>query len=162
MLTKQRKAQIRLTETIAVLFIFFVLIIFGIFFYSKYQTGAIKEKEQDLFERRVIETTTKALFLPELLCTNAEAEIEDFCFDLLKLEHVQGTLENRDYYFNIFSFATITVEEIYPLDSERSWTIYQRENPQNSGIEQTNFIVALKDEGANTYSLGKVTVGVYR
>ena len=80
----KRKGQVRMTETIAVLFIFFILVLFGIIFFYKYQTIALKEQQEELLGARAIDTTLKVLFMPELSCTKGEAEPEDNCFDLIK------------------------------------------------------------------------------
>ena len=170
-----RKAQIRMTETVAVLFIFFVLVIFGIFFYYKYSQISILEKQQELLGMRAIDTTLKILFLPELSCTKGDAEPEDNCFDLSKLGSASsvfgGSAEHLSYYFDIFKYANITVHEIYP-DSTNSWTIYDkpkvimeegREIKNWKDYESTFFIVTLREEseGNPKYRTGYLEVGVY-
>ena len=170
-----KKAQIQLTETIAVLFIFFVLVLFGLIFYSKYQEGALIAKDNELFEKRVIEATTKVLFFPELACTDGKAEVEDFCFDVFKLDHIETYLEeNRDYYFQIFGFAKIDIVQIYPeIDAELQegeepegkWIIYDvpKQTDEEGGrpeVKATQFVVSLQ-KGKNS-SLGLVTVGGYK
>ncbi len=85
MSTFNNKAQLHITETIAVLFIFFILVAFGLIFYARYQQTAAQEKQEQLLASRAMDTTVKALFLPELMCTKGEAEHEDNCVDLVKL-----------------------------------------------------------------------------
>ena len=104
-----KKAQIRLNETIAVLFIFFVLILFGIIFYYQYQKIAIKEKQEELLASRAMETTLKTLFMPELVCTKGEAQAEDNCLDVIKLHAADETFRKHlgDYYFELFSNVNI-------------------------------------------------------
>jgi hypothetical protein len=167
-----RKAQIKMTETIAVLFIFFVLILFGIIFYYQYQKVSFVEKQQELVAARAMDTTLKVLFLPELICTKGEAEPEDNCFDMMKLRHVNKTFKEylTKYYFNIFSYSKIYVQEVYPGNS--TFTLYDKETPPRedesqswTNKEPTYFIVALKDEMNGTtipeYGLGYVVVEVY-
>ena len=138
---KFNKGQIRMTETIAILFIFFLLIIFALIFYGRYQKIAFQEKQELDFSNKAIEITTKVLFLPELKCTVGESEPEDYCFDMLKLRHIKdiSDIYLEDYYFDLFSYSKIVVHEIYPsglwendvdLDnppplSGSSWKIYE-------------------------------------
>ncbi|MBI4983360.1 hypothetical protein HZC32_01845 [Candidatus Woesearchaeota archaeon] len=121
-----RKAQLHISETIAVLFIFFILIIFGIVFYYKYQQVALKEEHQKLLADRAIVTTLKVLYSPELKCTKQKAVPEEYCIDMMKLRQANDTFykHTNDYYFDLFSYAKIKVVEIYP--NPRNWTLYDK------------------------------------
>ena len=170
-----RSAQIKMTETIAVLFIFFVLILFGIIFYYQYQKVSLVEKQQELVAARAMDTTLKVLFLPELICTKGEAEPEDNCFDMMKLRSVNETFKENlvQYYFNLFSYSRIYVQEVYPPSpTGEPIILYDKEPPLQEGEtrswkyrEPTFFVVALKDETKGTaiseYGLGYVVVEVY-
>jgi len=70
----KRKGQARMTETIAVLFIFFVLVLFGIVFYFKFQQISFKEKQEEQLASKAMEITLTTLFLPELQCSRGGAE----------------------------------------------------------------------------------------
>ncbi len=161
-----RRAQLHLSETIAVLFIFFVLVLFGLLFYYKYQQVAVKERQEELLAARAMDTTLKVLFLPELICSKGDAEPEDNCFDLLKLRSVDETFKDHleDYYFNIFSYSTITVYQVYPETSD-AWVLYSKTKPEFPRVEPTYFIVSLRDEtrgvGEPQYGFGVVKVEVY-
>ncbi|HLC88527.1 MAG TPA: hypothetical protein VJG49_00675 [Candidatus Nanoarchaeia archaeon] len=163
-----RSAQIRMTETIAVLFIFFVLIMFGLIFYYQYHKVSLKEKQAELFATRALDTTLKTLFLPELACSKGEAEPEANCFDLMKLRHANQTIQDHlaDYYFDLFSYAKISVTRTYPAPSE-SWIIYEKkpgqlDQPnQELNYEPTFFVVTLKDGITGSYGFGFIEVGVY-
>ncbi len=162
---KEKKAQIRMSETVAVLFIFFVLVLFGIIFYYKYQQASLVEKQEELLAARAIETTSKTLFMPELICSRGEAEPEDNCFDVLKLKGLNDTVYKYldDYYIDIFSYAKVYVQEVYPGNS--TWVIYDKQKPEAIRSEPTYFIVTLKDEasGGNepSYGLGYLAVVIY-
>jgi hypothetical protein len=191
MFLRDKYGQAKMTETIAVLFIFFVLLMMGIVFYYKYQQVSFKEEEQKLLANRAMESTLTALFLPELQCTRGDAEAEDNCIDKLKLENFNDVVRSHlnDYYFSMFSFAKITVFEVYPreelvdedgeiiviekLDEEfikEKWTIYEKELIADDESKKpvrapTYFIVALRDQiassGESVYSYGYVKVEVY-
>ncbi len=162
---RSRSAQVQMTETIAVLFIFFILIMFGLIFYSKYQAVAFKEKQEELLGARAIETTLKTLFLPELICSRGEAEPEDNCFDLLKLNSLNQTTQKYldDYYFDIFSYARIYVQEVYP--GNNTWVVYDKQKPEVTMEEPTYFVITLKDSLASEEEahnrFGYVAVVIY-
>ncbi|MBU0470170.1 MAG: hypothetical protein ABIG52_00955 [Nanoarchaeota archaeon] len=161
----KKKGQVNMTETIAVLFIFFVLIMFGIIFYYKYQQVAFVEKQEELLGARAIETTAKVLFMPEILCSKGEAEPEDNCLDLLKLRSLNETFKKylEDYYFDIFSYGKIYVQEVYPGNS--TWILYDKFKQDATKEEPTFFVVTLRDEIPGerepSYSYGYLTVVVY-
>ncbi len=81
-----------MTETIAVLFIFFILIVLGMVFYYRYSQIAFEDKKEELVAARAMDSTLKAIFLPELICSRGDAEPEDNCFDLIKLRQINKTI----------------------------------------------------------------------
>ena len=158
-----KKAQIRMTETVAVIFIFLILVVVGIVFFSKYQEGAAQEKAHEQFVKQAQGITTKLLYSPELICTRGEAEAESFCFDLMKVEAAQDVFKD-EYYFNIFSFARITVNQTYP--EKKEWVLYERIKPSYTKITPTYFTLSLKDpgrghKGDSAYRYGFVKVEVF-
>lgn len=160
-----RKGQMQITETIAILFIFFILLLFGLLFYFRYQQAAFIEKQEEALGVRAMETTLKTLFMPELICSRGEAEPEDNCFDVLKLNSADAILLKHldDYYFEIFSYATISVHQVYPEPEE--WILYDKTKPDYTRKEPTFFVVTLRDELAAQnqpqYGFGYVAVEVY-
>ncbi len=158
-----KKAQIRLTETIAILFIFFILVALGIIFFYKYNQVAVKEKQQELLQARALDTTLKVLFLPELQCSKAEAEPEQNCMDLMKVRAAADVFSQHtsDYYIQLFSFSRISLHQVYPEREE--WILYDKPAPDAEGNRvNTFFIVALRDlgEAANAYGYGYLNVTV--
>jgi len=172
---KKKKAQIHMTETIAVLFIFFILVSLGIVFYYKYSQVAFKEKQQELLANRAIETVLYTLFLPELECSKGEAESEDNCVDVMKLRQANNTFLKYldDYYFDLFSFSTIMVHQTYPKN--QTWVIYDKKKvktlengtvvPDWTTKLSTFTVITLRDdlaiEGRSVYNLGYLNVTVY-
>ena len=161
-----KKGQIHLTETVAVLFIFFVLVIFSIIFYSKYQQVSFKEKSEELVASRAMDTTLRILFLPELICSRGDAEAEDNCIDLMKLRYANETMQDhaQDYYFDMLSYATITITQLSP--EEKTFVLYDKPKPNYKKREPTYFVVSLRDNtmGDSTlgsYGFGYVKVEVY-
>jgi hypothetical protein len=161
-----KKGQVNMMETVAVLFIFFILIIFGLFFYYSFQKGNIQKEREELLMARAMETTSYCLELPELYCSKGEAEAEGHCFEVNKLKHAQTTINgNHQYYFDIFSFAKITVHQIYP--QKINYIVYDYQPSAWTRREPTYFIVTLKEETSNIfanqefYGLGYLKVEVY-
>lgn len=160
-----RRSQIQLTETIAILFIFFILLMVGLVFYYQYQKSALKEKGKELATARTIDTTLQVLFLPELLCTKGDAELEDNCLDVMKLRHANETMQEHreEYYFSLFSFSNITVHALYP--KEEVYYLYAKKREPTKNYLPTFFVVTLRDdslvEGESHYSYGYVEVGIY-
>ncbi len=159
-----KKGQVHLTETIAVIFIFFVLVLFGLIFYYKYQQIDFKEKQEELLASRAMETTVRALFLPELLCSRGAAEPEDNCIDLAKVGPANRVFSDRiNYYFEIFSYANITLQEVYPNSSSEPKVIYSKPKGNWTKSEPTYFVVTIRDEeqGQVNYRYGYLKVEVF-
>lgn len=161
-----KKGQVRMTETVAILFIFFVLILFGLLFFFQFQKASLKEEKQELLASRAMDSTLLALYFPELQCSKGEAEPETNCFDLLQLEHVNKTLsKHQQYYFSLFSYARIYVNETFP-DASHSWVIYDNPKQNYTSVEPTYFVIALRDSLAGSasspaYRFAYLTVEAY-
>jgi hypothetical protein len=163
----QRKGQINMMETIGVLFIFFILVLFGLIFYFKFQEVSFSQKEVERSAFNAIDLTLVTLFLPELQCSDGIAEADDNCVDIIKLRALQEIMQNDDlnyrneYYFNLFGYSTITVREVFPATNTeefpdgREWIVYDKEKTRISDDdvevrdwrikEPTYFVVALRD-----------------
>ncbi len=174
-----KSAQIKMSETIAVIFIFFILIVFGMIFFYQYQKVSFNEKQAELLSMKAIDITSKVLFLPELVCSDGRAELIKDCLDLLKLNAAKDVFSatasdfseesSEDYYFKIFSYARIKVYELYSNQriiaydngEEKSWTLYDRPKTDEvkPEIKNTYFVVSLKN--GDDYGFGYLEVGVY-
>ncbi len=154
-----RKAQMQMMETIGVIFIFFVLILFGSIFYFKFQEISFQNKQEELLAQQAMDTTLVTLYLPEIQCSQGDSESEDNCVDMVKVRAMTNMMMNNpryttDYYFNMFGYANITVNMVYPMQD--SWTIYEFEKTATyeNGTEYsawerkeaTYFVVTMRDE----------------
>ncbi len=130
-------------------------------FYSKYQQVSFKAKSEELVASKAMDTTLLILFLPELICSRGEAEPEDNCIDLMKLRHAHETMleHTEDYYFDMVSYATITITQLYP--EEKEFILYDKPQPEYLKKEPTYFVVSLRDDTAASYGYGYVKVEVY-
>jgi len=127
-----RKSQIGISETIAILFIFFVLVAFGFMFYLRINKTSIQTQLEKGIDLMAIEITQKAGFLPELQCSTKNV-ITDNCIDILKLESAEKLInENKEDYYDLFFFSEITVQEIYP--DKKEITLYSNPTEGTSSI----------------------------
>ena len=64
-----KKSQIQIGETIAVLFVFFLLVVIGFIFYVGVIKDSIVSEKDELSQLKSIEIAQKVLYLPELQCS---------------------------------------------------------------------------------------------
>jgi hypothetical protein len=161
-----KKAQIKFGETIAILFIFFVLLVIGFIFYARFAAVSAGQEQIKAQELQSVQTSQAISFLSELACTEFGV-VESGCFDLQKVEALAaiGTGPGasnpfaRAYYLQTFGKATIIVRSIYPPGLNA--TIY--DNPKENFTSSSNnfFPIALKNATSGKYSLGVLEVRVY-
>jgi len=167
---REKRGEVQMMEAVSILFIFFILVGLGILFYARY-TSAVFQHQQDAFqEARAREITLRVVYLPELQCSKSEAEAEVHCVDMLKVKSMERWKEDLgdtfyNYYFDIFSYATVTLHQIYPQEQEQEWEIYNKPKLEFKSARTNRFIVALRDDtlGETTpaYGYGYLKVVVY-
>ncbi len=64
-----RKSQIQMGETIGILFVFFILVVFGFVFYMNVMKGSSKVEMEENIQLKTIGIAQRASFLPELQCS---------------------------------------------------------------------------------------------
>ena len=152
-------------ETIAILIVFFMLVVFGLIFYTKVMKGSYTVKLEEKTQLRAIELAQRASFLPELQCSE-ENIIKDDCIDLLKLNAAAAIMQdNPIYYYDLLEFSKITVEEIYP--EANSWALYDRPLRDSENKEvfknkiSTNIPISIYDPKTKTNTFGIMLVDMY-
>lgn len=125
-------AQIEMGETIAVLFIFFILLIGGLVFYYSVAKGTVERDIEEKSDLDAIDVVQKMSYLPELSCTSHNVPTEN-CIDLLKMQSMQNHMSDDKFmlsYYDKFLFSHIFVVQVYPPATqpgeESSWTIYKK------------------------------------
>ncbi|PIZ52359.1 hypothetical protein COY26_04715 [Candidatus Woesearchaeota archaeon CG_4_10_14_0_2_um_filter_33_10] len=159
---KNKKSQIKMFETIAVLIIFFVLIGFGLVFYSRIQGPQFQEKQEENFELKAIQTAQIVSFLPEIQCSS-DGIITNDCFDILKIDALNyiNTGEIRDeYYFDTFGYSNISINQIYPPGV--NWEIYKRPLTNSKSKSSIQVPISLYNASSREYNFGVLNVDVYR
>lgn len=156
---RKKSAQIQMMETIAVLFIFFILVVVGFVFYAKILKGNLEQQEEESVQLNAIEVAQRASSLPELQCSEDNI-VSDNCIDLLKLEAASQIMQQNDvYYYDRLLFSKITVNEIYPDSKE--WALYSRPLEDFSNKITTSIPISLFNPIENKNSFGIMTVELF-
>lgn len=151
-----RKSQIQIGETIAVLFVFFILIIVGFIFYVKVIKGNIELEKDELSQLRSIGIAQRVMFLPEIQCSEDNIIIDN-CIDILKLDSAQKLMrENEVYYYDMLEFSDVSVLQIYP--AEAKWSIYSRKTEDFRNKFLTNVPISLYDPASRKHGFGILSV----
>lgn len=148
-------------ETIAVLLVFFMILFFGIFFYSNMERKNIQQRLESMEEKKSIDISQIISFLPELKCT-AENITKSLCIDTLKKEVFALQIGNQysQYYQSHFSNTKIELAEIYPNFGDYI-TIY--EGTTSNQYFTTYIPVSLFDptEYPGRYTIGLLKITYY-
>lgn len=155
------KAQVKMTETIGVMFVFFLLVVFGFVFYARIQASNYQNTLIEENEKRAVEVAQRASTLPELQCSSNNI-VTDNCIDIQKLESMSNMLKsNQDLqisYYDSFESSRLIVKQIYP--SKKEWLIYER-IVNNTGFLFTPIPLSLYDPINNRYNFGILEVTYY-
>lgn len=150
------KAQIQIGETIAVLFVFFILIAIGLIFYVKVIKGNIELEREELSQLKSVGIAQRIMFLPEVQCSEDNIIIDN-CIDILKLDSAQGIMnENELYYYDLLEFSEVSIFEIYPNKAE--WTLYSRKTDDFTNKFVTNVPVSLYNPMTRRHGFGVLTI----
>jgi hypothetical protein len=165
-MNKKKKAQIKMGESIIILFIFFILVVFGLVFYasiSKYTSGrdAVEAEEMN------VENIQKELrFLSEIQCTESGNTRFD-CYDIGKIIATQEAIQTHyDYYAqNVFLQTNISFIEVFPGNEE--WSLYEPGFTEDDmlnikGGSAFQIPVTLFHPIDDTYNFGYVSIMVYK
>ena len=155
----RKKAQIQMMETLAVLLVFFVLIIIGIVFYSKVLGGNLETQKEESIQLSAIKVAQRASTLPELQCSEDNI-VSDNCIDIFKLEAASGIIkQNELYYYDRLLFSNVKVNQIYPIS--REWVLYERPLEEFSNKIVTKIPISLFDPVSNKNSFGIMNVELF-
>jgi len=158
----ENKAQIKMFETIAILVVFFILLMFGFTFYTKVQETTSRRAAEEQTTLRAVDISEKVIFLPEI--EYYEDNNPKGGIDILKLNAAAQIInENMQDYFSLFEYSYIYVEEI-PLDgaTPRKWLLYNFSREEDKGAVSTPFPTILYDPIEDRQAFGVLYVDVYR
>ncbi len=158
-------------ETIAVLFIFFILLAVGMAFWFKYKQVSVAE-DIDLGKiESGIRLTQVVSFLPEVQCTRNNIVVDN-CFDYHKLmalhwlnmKTVEGEPnplynDQDEYYYDIFGPAFIYIEQIYPKSTSK--ILLYNKTLDRVSKERVQVPVTIYHPIKNEHYFGVLTVDSY-
>ena len=162
---KRKKAQIKMGETMAILVIFFFLLVIGLSFYVKVQQFTFDRQTRGVQEMKAIQVAQKSAFMPELQCSFKNIPVDN-CYDQLKITYFNEALSDdriRLKYGDIFGLATLEVEQIYPEPSGGGkYLIYNNTDTSRTYERRTAQIpISLYDARERTYSFAILRVDIY-
>jgi uncharacterized protein (UPF0333 family) len=132
-----KKAQIQSGETIIVIIILTIIIVFGLYFMSNYQSDGIEQTRRDEAELSSLAVASQLGNLPELRCTRRQTALER-CIDIYKAKAFKEYLakhENAAFKLQRFGNTNVTITIINPkLENEDDNKI----NIMTPNNEQTN------------------------
>ncbi len=156
------RAQIKMFETVAVLVVFFFLLVTGSVFYFGAQKSALQKEKIKASEQYAFQIVLKALYLPELDCSFLVTQ-RDNCIDKIKLGDLAQLIATdktaRTDYFSEFGYATVHVTEAYPGNT--SWTLYDNTPEKYLSKLVTQSPILLYDAWKDEYAFGVIEVSVY-
>lgn len=147
-------------ESVAILFIFFILLMFGFVFYMRILGSSAKVDIEESIQLKAIAIAQKASFLPEMQCSQENVRIEN-CIDRIKLEFMEElTSKNKPYYYDLFGFSSIKVVLVSPNTGE--FLVYNN-TPEKYLDKLSTFIpTSLYDPETGSYQFAILVVEVFK
>jgi hypothetical protein len=162
-----RKAQIQNTETIFAVFIIIIIIIVGIWFYSRYEEARIGDVARQDSELRLVSLAHSIASWPELECSVVSSR--DFnCVDKSKLAVLSAFISDSrssdsyafNYYNDFLRRSRISVREVYSYQELESWVLYDNSFVARS-IQSVFIPVNIYDPYLQKYSYGLLELTTY-
>jgi hypothetical protein len=150
-------------ETIAVLVVFFFLLVIGLVFYANIATTKVEESRYKNTELEAINAMKRALSLPELQCSHNNI-VDEACIDSYKLAAAKEVIaSNRAAYFDLFGTSVITIKKVYPSadGGEAPIELYSYPLTTFSSRLNTSTPISLFNTTEGTYSFALVEIVTY-
>lgn len=147
-------------ETIAVLIIFFFIIVFGLSFYFVLSKSSAKKSHEKFLQLKAIQTVQRLSSLPELECVLVGVQKEN-CFDKLKIDAFSELLRSdkaKEWYFKIFGFSDIEIKQIFL--EEKTIQLYSNKL-EDVGYSFSQIPVLIFDPLLNSYSFAMMELKLY-
>lgn len=157
---KIKKSQLKLGESIAVLIIFIILFVFGLFFYSRARMSSLSRQDLKYYEQQLMIVSQRMTYLPEIQCTSFN-HIEMLCIDKYKLKSFSDSLledDIKEYYSSIIPSTEINITKIYPVQQNPESYIISTTPLQPTGFETVFIPITLLDPINNHYSMAMMRV----
>ena len=156
------KAQVKMGETIAIMFIFFILLIVGAVFYMNIARTSMKKDIDTSYQLKAVELSQVISFLPELQCTESNV-VRASCFDLYKvigLSKVRQDPKAFLLYSREFETTKIRILQIYPPGGNH--TIYENPKPDYTSAPVTNIPISVYNASSDDHYFGVLEITSYQ
>src|SRR3989344_8148462 len=103
------RAQIKMTESFAVLVIFFILLAIGLIFYGSVQRTLVGQQKEETIDKKAVELAQVIANAKEFQCS-FDSIIDENCFDLYKIQAFSTMVGDQSvflYYRRLFGSSTI-------------------------------------------------------
>jgi hypothetical protein len=160
-----KKAQIKMFETIAVIIVFFFILVFGLVYYNSTQQREIRNMIDEDRQLRAIEIMKITTYLPELQCS-IDNVLTTNCIDLTKLQNFKEVSDNnRLYYTSMFSYGKIYVQRIYPepaAGEEKEYILYLNDKTKSKDKVASFIPILIYNPLNRKYLSGVLVVELYQ
>lgn len=133
-----------MSENVLILFIFFILLVVGIVFFTKIQGAKTEQVVSTAVEGKGLQIAQQIASLPEIQCTKDNAREAGQCYDevaLQALSNLQLSGESPAYYQRLFGFSAIVVTKLFPntkfINGQEQLVIYNNTKEGNPSITAT-------------------------
>ncbi len=153
------KGQLRISESMIVLFVVFILFLFAFGFYIKELKSGISDKlneERDFSNLLLINSLMTS---PELGCSK-DTVVEIGCLDMKKIDAFIK-LSDKEFYKEVFGESVISVSGIYPDSFSYDREIYDNAMDDYDLKIVREIPVSLYNPDNNGYFIGLLKVEVY-
>ncbi len=163
------KAQMQMGETIAVLVVFFFLLVIGLVFYVNIATTKVVESKDKNTELEAVNVMKRALSLPELQCSHNNI-VDEACVDRYKLNATAGLINSptdssyKTSYFDLFGTSTIWIIQIYPEPAtpfEGAVLLYDSKLEKYTSRLNTSTPISIYNSLDKTYAFGIMETVTY-
>lgn len=166
MIVPERRGQIQLGETVAVVVIIVILLILGIAFWGRESGSGIVDTQKQSRALAVIEIANTLPDLPELKCYKSGVS-EVKCIDMYKAISMKDAMSDDEvlkYYNNYFMNSKITLYIIYPPvpeGQEENITIYDARFNAKTDTKLIDLPVNIEDSVNGITRFGILSVEGY-
>ncbi|MFC1691544.1 hypothetical protein ACFL0W_05180 [Nanoarchaeota archaeon] len=163
-----KKAQVKATENMLILFFFFILLGLGFIFFAGLQKTKFEQRGQEAFELDVIKVAQRMSFFPEIQCSVNNIIQPDNCVDYYKASSLSGQfadINNKIFYFNDFGNSRIVINQTFPKSAQWGFVLYDRKPANISELRNIQVPVSIFNASKpynKAFTFGVITVGVYR
>ena len=109
-----------MTESVAVLVIFFILLAIGLIFYGNIQRTQVGQEHEEILDKSAVELAQEFTALPELQCT-VDGIVQENCFDMYKAMAFSQQIQDEAFflpYRRQFGNTKATLAIKYPFEED--------------------------------------------